>query len=140
MLGFARELWSCFSVFLNETSRSSLLRPLTFDLARCFSLPSLSRTLALALSPSEENRRILEGNDPGPPVVPGGQGIGLGEWVGDWGGPETVWSLLCVAERRATRPNGEWGYSARRHMLGPERPEAVSAGRGGVLTDLQSSN
>ena len=78
MLGFARELWSCFSVFLNETSRSSLLRPLTFDLARCFSLPSLSRTLALALSPSEENRRIWEGNDPGPPVVPGGQGIGLG--------------------------------------------------------------
>ena len=62
------------------------------------------------------------------------------ERVGDWGGPETVWSLLCVAERRATRPNGEWGYSARRHMLGPERPEAVSAGRGGVLTDLQSSN
>jgi hypothetical protein len=49
-----------------------------------------------------------------------------GEWVGDWGGPETVWALLCVAERRATRPNGEWGYSARRHRLGPERPEAVS--------------
>jgi hypothetical protein len=47
--------------------------------------------------------------------------------------------LLCVAERRATRPNGEWGYSTRRHMLGPERPEAVSAGRGVILTDLQSS-
>ena len=40
------------------------------------------------------------------------------ERVGDWGGPETVWALLCVAERRATRPNGEWGYSTRRHMLG----------------------
>jgi len=36
------------------------------------------------------------------------------ERVGDWGGPETVWALLCVAERRATRPNGEWGYSTRR--------------------------
>jgi hypothetical protein len=24
------------------------------------------------------------------------------ERVGDWGGPETVWALLCVAERRAT--------------------------------------
>ena len=67
--------------------------------------------------------------------VPGGQGIGLGEWVGDWGGPETVWALLCVAERRATRPNGKWG--SRRHMLGPERPEAVSPERGVVLTDLQ---
>ena len=47
------------------------------------------------------------------------------EWIGDRGGPETVWALLCVAERRATRPNGEWGYSTRRHMLGPERPEAA---------------
>jgi len=63
----------------------------------------------------------------------------LRERVGDWGGPETVWALLCVAERRATRPNGEWGYSTRRHMLGPERPKAVSPGRGVVITDLQSS-
>jgi len=36
----------------------------------------------------------------------------LRERVGDWGGPETIWNLLCVAERRATRPNGEWGYSS----------------------------
>jgi hypothetical protein len=36
------------------------------------------------------------------------------ERVGDWGGPATVWSLLCVAETRATRPKGEWGYSTRR--------------------------
>ena len=41
------------------------------------------------------------------------------ERVGDWGGPETVWALLCVAERRATRPSGEWGYRTRRHMLEP---------------------
>jgi len=61
------------------------------------------------------------------------------ERVGDWGGPESVWALLCVAERRATRPNGEWGYSTRRHMLGHERTAAVSSARGVVLTDLQSS-
>ena len=95
-------------------------------------------------SPSKENRRISERDDPGPPVVPGGQGIGLDpetsrERVGDWGGPETVWALLCVAERRATRPNGEWGYRERRHMLGHERPEAVSPARGVVPTELQSS-
>ena len=48
-------------------------------------------------------------------------------------------SLLCVAGRRATRPNGEWGYSTRRHMLGHECPETVSPERGVVLTDLQSS-
>jgi len=77
-------------------------------------------------------------------VVPGGQEIGLDpetsrERIVDWSGPETVWALLCVAERRATRPNGEWGYSTRRHMLGPERPEAVSPEKGTVLTDLQSS-
>ena len=36
------------------------------------------------------------------------------ERVGDWGGLETVWSLLCVAETRATRLNGELGYSTRR--------------------------
>ena len=29
-----------------------------------------------------------------------------------------------------SRPNGEWGYSTRRHMLGHERPEAVSPARG----------
>ena len=36
------------------------------------------------------------------------------ERVGDWGGQATVWSLLRDAETRATRPNGEWGYSTRR--------------------------
>ena len=60
------------------------------------------------------------------------------ERVSDWGGPATVWALLCVAERRATRPNGEWGYITRCHMLGPERLEVVSPERGVVLTDLQS--
>jgi hypothetical protein len=47
------------------------------------------------------------------------------ELIGDLGGPETVWALFCVAERRATRQNGQRGYSTRRHMLEPERPEAV---------------
>ena len=61
------------------------------------------------------------------------------ERVDDWGRLETVWALLCVAERRATRPNGEWGYSTRRHILDHECPEAVSPERGVVLTDLQPS-
>jgi hypothetical protein len=39
------------------------------------------------------------------------------ERVGDWGGPATVWSLLCV----------------------PEKGVQVSPTRGVVLTDLQSS-
>jgi hypothetical protein len=39
--------------------------------------------------------------------------------------PATVWSLLCVAETRATRPNGEWGYSSRRQCWA-ECPAAVS--------------
>ena len=35
-------------------------------------------------------------------------------------------SLLSLCQtRRATRPNGEWGYSTRCHMLGRECPEAV---------------
>ncbi len=81
--------------------------------------------------PSKETGRIFE-MDPGLPVVPGGKGIGLGcgasappfwevrgpeglrlpfslarrDLGGDLGGPETVCSLLCVAKRRATRPNG----------------------------------
>jgi hypothetical protein len=45
--------------------------------------------------------------------------------------------LSCVAETRATRPNGEWGYSTRRHMLGHECPGVVSPARGVVLADLQ---
>ena len=92
--------------------------------------------------PSKETFEYREGMILGP-----AQGVRGSVWdpepsserVGDWGGPETVWALLCVAERRATRPNGEWGYSTRRHMLGHERPEAVSPARGVVLTDLQSS-
>jgi hypothetical protein len=42
-------------------------------------------------------------------------------------------SLSCVAERRATRPNGEWKHSTRRHMLEPERPEAVWPDRASCL-------
>ena len=38
--------------------------------------------------------------------------------------------------RRATWPNGEWGYSTRCHLLGPERTEAVLPDR--LLTDLHS--
>ncbi len=39
---------------------------------------------------------------------------------------------------RATRPNGEWGFSTRRQCW-DECPAAVSPTRGVVLTDLQSS-
>ena len=80
-----------------------------------------------------------ERDDPARPLY---QGVRGSVWdpktsrerICDWGGPATDWALLCVAERRATRPNGEWGYSTRRHMLGRERPETVSAARGVVLT------
>ena len=48
------------------------------------------------------------------------------ELVGDWGGPEAVWALLCVAERRASRPNGEWGFIVSPPYAGPRAP------RGGV--------
>jgi hypothetical protein len=34
--------------------------------------------------------------------------------------------LLLMLLTRATRPNGEWGYSTRRNMLGHECPAAVS--------------
>ena len=34
------------------------------------------------------------------------------------------------------RPNGEWGYSTRRHMLEPERPEAVWPDRALCLPTL----
>ena len=69
--------------------------------------------------PSKETRRISERDDPVRPLY---QGVRGSVWdpepsperVGDWGGPATVLSLLCVAETRATRPNGEWGYSTRR--------------------------
>jgi hypothetical protein len=49
---------------------------------------------------SKEHRRISERDDLSPPFVPGGQEIGLGprtsrERIGDGGGPETVWALVC---------------------------------------------
>jgi hypothetical protein len=50
--------------------------------------------------------------------------------------PASLWALLCVAERRATRPNGEWRYSTCRHMLEPERPEAVLPDRALCLPTL----
>jgi hypothetical protein len=34
-----------------------------------------------------------------------------------------------VPARRATWQNGEWGYSTRSHVLGPERSEAVLTDR-----------
>jgi hypothetical protein len=40
-----------------------------------------------------------------------------------WNAPNKALSL--IAATRATRRNREWGYSTRRHMLEPKRPEAV---------------
>jgi len=75
-----------------------------------------------------ENRQILERDDLGPPVVPGGQEIGLGsrnlrpraearptgravsrERLGDWDRTEGDLSPLVSARRRATWPKGDPG-------------------------------
>ena len=102
-----------------------------------------TRSHSRVLAREKSINSALGASDPGP-LLYQGQGIGWDpepsrERVGDWGGPEMVWPLLCLGARRATRPNGEWGYSTRRHMLGHERPGALSPGRGVLLADLQSS-
>jgi hypothetical protein len=72
--------------------------------------------------------------DPSPPRGPGDRfGILKPRKDGSVIRADTVWALLCVAERRAARSNGEWGYSTRRHMLGPDRLQAVSSERDVVL-------
>ena len=82
------------------------------------------------------------------PARPLYQGVGGSVWdpdpsrerVGDWGGPDGLGPLLCCRKacHKAKRRVGA-GYSTRRHMLGHERPEAVSPARGVALADLQSS-
>ena len=67
-----------------------------------------------------------KGMIPARPLYQGGRGsvwdpAPSKERVGDWDGPATVWSLLCVAETRATRPNGELGYNTRSNS-GPRVP------------------
>ena len=69
--------------------------------------------------PLRRSGEYRKGMIPARPLYQGGSGSVWDpepsrERVGDWGGPATVWSLLCVAETRATRPNGEWGYSTHR--------------------------
>ncbi len=70
--------------------------------------------------PSKENRRISGRDDLVPPFVPGS-----GDWFGIPKPRESgsvigaYQTLLCVAAKRATRPNGEWRYSTRRHVLEP---------------------
>jgi hypothetical protein len=69
--------------------------------------------------PPRRSGEYRKGMIPARPLYQGGLGSGWDpeppkERVGDWGGPATVWSLLYVAETRATRPNGEWGYRPRR--------------------------
>ena len=97
------------------------------DIPLSCSLPSPS---SVSPSLSKENRQISERDDLGLPLY---QGVRRSVWgpetsrerIGDWDVPETAWAPLCVAEKRATRPNGEWRYSTRRHVLEPERAEAV---------------
>ncbi len=69
--------------------------------------------------PPRRSGEYRKGMIPARPLYQGGCGSVWGpepskERIGDWGGPATVWSLLCGAETRATMPNGEWGYSTRR--------------------------
>ena len=54
-------------------------------------------------------------------------------------GPETVWALLCVAERRATRANREWGGGIVLAVVcwAPSAQRRCTR-QGVVLTDLQS--
>jgi hypothetical protein len=98
-----------------------------FDARKFFALgwPYVQRPL-----PSKENRQISKRDDLGPPVVQGGQEIGLGSQnlrpraVARRSGRAGGLSPL-VSARRATWPNGEWGCSTRRHMLEPVHPGAV---------------
>ncbi len=69
--------------------------------------------------PPRRSGEYWQGMIPARPLYQGGCGSVWDpepskERVGDWGVPATVWSLFCVVETRATRPNGEWGYSTRR--------------------------
>ena len=86
---------------------------------------------ATSLSLSKENRQISERDDLGPPVVPGGQEIGLGSR----NLRPRAEVHVRVPARRATWPNGEWGYSTRRHMHGPR---GGVTRQGVILMNLQS--
>ena len=75
--------------------------------------------------PSKETRRILERDDPGPHVVPGGQGIGLesresGSVIGRRSGPS------CVLPKRLPQGQTESGGIVLAAIAGPRAP------RGGV--------
>jgi len=105
---------------LAVTMRSSR----THKLRAWQSLISLSLSLSLSAGhpyptcdipfPPRRSGEYRKGMIPARPLYQGGCGSVWDpepskERVGDWGGPATVWSLLCVTETRATRPNGEWG-------------------------------
>ena len=111
---------------------------------------------------SKQRRHILERDDLGPPVVPGGQEISLGSRNFRPGRSTSsavpkerlTWTFVCAQtnvlrqktrgtfvcaqtpQRCATWPNGEWGYSNRCHMLGRECPEAVLPDRALYLPTL----
>jgi hypothetical protein len=86
--------------------------------------------------PSQESRHVLERDDLGPPVVPGGQEIDLGSRNlrprrnhVPRGAPSRRSGWVIVTGRRMSEPpcarqgfphgKPESGFSTRRHMLGP---------------------
>jgi len=79
---------------------------------------STSDTFTLPVTTKQDLRPYVS-NLPTSIPVPRGSGDGFGipnprDSGSVIGADRTVWALLCVAERRATRPNGEWGFSTRR--------------------------
>ena len=124
------------SLLLSLSHLAPALPPCDALLCMCLSLPlcmSISLSLSMSLSLSLCLSPLAAGLPPchPPPLC---MSLHSSIWL------SINFSLsLSLAERRSTRPNGEWRFSTRRHMLGHECPEAVSPERGVVLTDLQSS-
>ncbi len=84
--------------------------------------------------PSKEIRRISGRDDPGPPVVPGGLGIGLGSRTLE----RADWSLLCVAERVPQGQTESWGIVLAANA-GPRVPSGGVTLKRRCTSDLQSS-
>jgi hypothetical protein len=92
--------------------------------------PTLRATsLSLQGEPADIRR-----DDLGPPVVPGGDEIGLGSR--NLRPRAEARTTECAVSKVTTWPNGEWRYNTRRHMLEPMRPEAVPPDRALYLPTL----
>jgi CCR4-NOT transcription complex subunit 10 len=119
-LSLSRSLSLSLSLSLSVCLPLSLSVSLSYSLGISLPLRSpVSHPKCEVPFPPRRSGEYRKGMIPARPLYQGGCGSVWDpepskEQVGDWGGPATVWSLLCVAETRATRPNGEWGYSTRR--------------------------